>query len=121
MLVTSLDQTTLLPIPLDLYFNNYWKWRLLAQVDSFQVDIQDPVRIICNVYPIQLVRNGGALISLVLRNTGQGYWITNGDGSFLPDSTFVILNIYQGTLDTASNSVTLTFITENNGVCASYQ
>ncbi|MDC0339113.1 PKD domain-containing protein, partial [Flavobacteriales bacterium] len=88
-----------------------------GKVDSFQVDIQDPLQL--SVLSADTVcRNGGEFNISSTASTGQGYWISNGDGSFLPDSSLLIAQYLPGTLDTASNSVTLTFITENNGVCA---
>ena len=101
----------------DLYLTTTGNGGCSAQVDSFKVDIQDPLELAV-MSTDTACRNGGAINIASTSNTGQGYWITNGDGSFLPDSTVLNSQYLPGSIDTASNSVTLTFTTENNGVCA---
>ncbi len=101
----------------NLYLTTTGNGGCLSKIDSFQVDIQDPLQL--SVLSADTVcRNGGEFNTSSTTSTGQGYWVSNGDGSFLPDSSLLIAQYLPGTLDTASNSVTLTFITENNGVCA---
>ena len=101
----------------ELYFTTTGNGGCLAQVDSLQVDIQNPLELSV-MSNDTACRNGGAFNIFSTTNTGQGYWITNGDGSFLPDSNSLNPQYVLGNTDTASNNITLTFITENNGVCA---
>ena len=100
----------------DLYLTTTGNGGCSAQVDSFKVDIQDPLELAV-MSSDTACRHGGAINIASTSNTGQGYWITNGDGSFLPDSTVLNSQYLPGSIDTASNSVILTFITENNGIC----
>ena len=100
----------------ELYFTTTGNGGCLAQVDSLQVDIQNPLELSV-MSNDTACRNGGAFNIFSTTNTGQGYWITNGDGSFLPDSNSLNPQYLMGNTDTASNNITLTFITENNGVC----
>jgi len=100
----------------ELYFTTTGNGGCLAQVDSLQVDIQNPLELSV-MSNDTACRNGGAFNIFSTTNTGQGYWITNGDGSFSPDSNSLNPQYLMGNTDTTSNNITLTFITENNGVC----
>ncbi|MBL4703135.1 MAG: PKD domain-containing protein, partial [Flavobacteriales bacterium] len=88
-----------------------------SQVDSFAISIQDPLQLVVSSTDTAC-KNGGPINIGSLTSTGQGYWVTNGNGTFLPDSSFLNAQYQPGASDTSAGSVTLTFITDNNGVCS---
>lgn len=49
--------------------------------------------------------------------TGQGYWSTTGDGTFIPADTLLTTNYLPGPGDLASGGVTIVFNSLNNGGC----
>jgi gliding motility-associated-like protein len=96
------------------YLTSTLNGNCIPTTDTMQMTFYDPPALtlttndtVCTGQPVQLTAN---------ITTGQGYWQTNGTGTFIPDS---LLNSYYmpSAGDAGSGSVWFYFTSTNNGGC----
>lgn len=101
-----------------IYLTTTFNGNCIAATDSLLLSFYDPPQVTISNNDTSCAGNSIPLI--VSSTTGSGYWVSDGTGTFLPDSAMGSQYL-PSAADEASGSVTLLFSSTNNGGCKMVQ